>query len=129
MYVLASKRKKCKPFFRKKHDDEPLDEPDDKPLDADSTKPVPSKTNEPMKCRNKIRRGYGKKNDRKNKTKKINLSIIGTNAAGLKSKQESFFNMINTFKASIITIQETKHTRPGVLKLQGYQTFEKVRSN
>ena len=52
---------------------------------------------------------------------------MGTNAAGLKSKQESFFNLMNKFEASIITIQETKLTKVGTVKIPGYQTFEKIR--
>ena len=77
----------------------------------------------------KTRRGYGKKNQKKYNLKKINISIIGTNAAGLKSKKESLFNAINTFKASIVTIQETKQNKIGTIKLPGYQTFERIRTN
>ena len=54
---------------------------------------------------------------------------MGTNAAGLKSKQESFFNLMNKFEGSIITIQETKLTKVGTVKIPGYQTFEKIRKN
>ena len=79
--------------------------------------------------RKSTRRGYGKKHNIKNKQNKIKLSIIGTNSAGLKGKMESFFNLINHFSPSIITIQETKHKKIGTLKLPGYQIFEKVRSN
>ena len=76
-----------------------------------------------------IRRGYGKKNERKNKLNQINLSIIGTNSAGLRGKMESFYNLINEYSPSIITIQETKHKKTGTIKMKGFQTFEKVRNN
>ena len=90
----------------------------------------PRRAEEPAKIRKiKHRRGYGKKNGRKNKIQKINLSLIGTNAAGLKSKKESFLNIINKFSPSIVTVQETKHTRAGGMKIPGYQAFDKVRSN
>ena len=41
--------------------------------------------------RNKTKRGYGKKNERKNMEKLINFSLIGTNAAGLTTKKGKFF--------------------------------------
>ena len=78
---------------------------------------------------NTTKRGYGKKNKRKNLVNKINLSLIGTNAAGLTSKKESFFNILNKYRPSIVTIQESKHKRAGSLKVPGYQAFEKVRKN
>ena len=79
--------------------------------------------------KNKTRLGYGKKNKRKNKEKIINFSLIGTNAAGLLSKKESFFSIINQFKPSVFTVQETKHSKVGGIKIPGYQKFEKVRKN
>ena len=108
MHVLASKSKRTKEFFRRKsNDDEPMVRTNDEPMDASSTKsilPKPEtnrKTNEPV---NKVkqRRGYGKKNKRKMKINKINLSLLGTNSAGLKSKQESLLNSINMFQPSLI---------------------------
>ena len=76
----------------------------------------------------KCRRGNGKKNRKKLSFKEIQISIIGTNAAGLKSKKESLFNAINTFKASIVTLQETKHNKIGTIKIPGYQIFEQIRT-
>ena len=78
--------------------------------------------------KSKTKRGYGKKTERRNKTNKINLSIMGTNANGLKPKMESFYHNINKFKPSICTIQETKHNKVGIFKIPGYQTFEKLRN-
>ena len=63
------------------------------------------------------------------RTNQINLSLIGTNSAGLTSKKESFFSILNKYKPSILTIQETKHKKAGMLKIPGYQTFEKVRTH
>ena len=59
----------------------------------------------------------------------VNLSILGSNAAGLKSKLESFYNTLNKFRPSICTIQETKNNKIGLIKLPGYQVFEKIRQN
>ena len=80
---------------------------------------------------NKTKRGYGKKNERKFKkgNKDVKLCLLGTNANGILGKQESFKNTINNFKPSIITVQETKLTRMGQIKLKGYQIFEKLRSS
>ena len=107
---------------------------DDKSVDSRSSKPVLStmetklSTKKYLKKRS-IRRGYGKKNERKNKLNQMNLSIIGTNSAGLRGKMESFYNLINEYSPSIITIQETKHKKTGTIKMKGFQTFEKVRKN
>ena len=143
MYVFTSKSEskqgESSSFFREEYDDESL--AIDKSLDSTSSKsdfskyarlestrkegPLPKLINKNKKGR----RGYGKKNRKKNIIKNINLSIVGTNAAGLKTKKESFFSLINTFKASIITVQETKHNRTGTIKIPGFQTFEKIRKN
>ena len=53
---------------------------------------------------------------------------MGTNAAGLTSKKESFFNLINSLNPSIITIQETKLTKMRKIKIPGYQNFERLRN-
>ena len=77
----------------------------------------------------KTRRGYGKKNERKHKKGLSNMKfcLLGTNSNGLLGKQESLKNAINLFKPSVITIQESKLTRKGLIKLKGYQLFEKLR--
>ena len=76
----------------------------------------------------KTRRGYGNKN-RKNKTEnKQNLTIVGTNSAGLTSKKESFFSLINILNPSIITVQETKHSKIKNFRIPGYQNFERIRN-
>ena len=89
-----------------------------------------SKNREKLSTRmkNKTRRGYGNKNRNKNMGGKQNLTIVGTNSAGLTSKRESFLNIVNTLKPSIITVQETKHTKAKNLKIPGYQNFERIRS-
>ena len=63
----------------------------------------------------KTRRGYGKKNGRKKgkRIKNVNFSLIGTNAAGLNSKRESFYSLINRFRPTVITVQETKFSKIG----------------
>ena len=83
--------------------------------------------NKTKQTKNKTRRGYGPKNKRNKTEKNQELSIIGTNSAGLTSKKESLFSLINTFKPSIITIQEIKHTKFEKIKIPGYQSFERIR--
>ena len=70
----------------------------------------------------KTRRGYGKKNKRKNKNniKDEFFTIMGTNSAGLNSKIESLYSLINRFKPTVITIQESKMPKPGRIKIPGY---------
>ena len=123
VHVLAPKVSwHQQPFFRQKlSKDESRNEylANDEPMVA---KPAPSKpvdesgkSKEPVKTgklkRTKIKRGYGKKNRRKNEIKMVDLTLVGTNAAGIKSKIESFYHTINKFKPSIITIQETKQNK------------------
>ena len=55
------------------------------------------------------------------------FSIFGQNAAGLLSKKESLFFAINSLQPSAITIQESKMKKIGLLKIPGYQIFEKIR--
>ena len=52
---------------------------------------------------------------------------MGTNAAGLKAKKDSLVENTQLFSPSVITIQETKFRKPGQLKLENYQIFEKIR--
>ena len=80
----------------------------------------------------KTRRGWGRKNARKNFKKKIHeqeFSIFGSNANGIQGKLDSLKNNINTFqKPTCINIQETKMRFKGIIRLEGYQIFENVRS-
>ena len=79
----------------------------------------------------KYRRGQGKKNSRKNGKGKQSheFSLLGTNSAGLNSKKESLFSLVNRFTPSVITIQETKLSKIGSFQIPGYQIFEKKYSN
>ena len=81
-----------------------------------------------MKKNNKTRRGYGKKNKKDKGYKNVGFSILGTNANGISGKQESLKSTVNHFIPSVITVQETKLTRMGLIKLKGYQVYEKIRS-
>ena len=78
-----------------------------------------------------MRRGYGRKNAKGNKngSENVYFSLLGTNAAGLNPKKESFYSLINKFQPSVITVQETKLSKAGLMKIPGYQLFEKVRKN
>ena len=81
------------------------------------------------KLKSKTRRGYSRKNRKYKCESKFELSLVGTNAAGLNTKRESFFHLINTVKPSLITLQETKVSMRGTIKLPGYQCFEHIRTN
>ena len=140
MYVFTSQSSWGKSYFFRKDEristnDESM--ADDEPVD-ESTKPVHSKSLEwsekskhaVKQKKGKTRRGYGRKAKRKMKeNKSFQFSIIGTNAAGLNSKKESFYKLINKFRPSVITIQESKLSRPGMIKIPGYQVFDKERKN
>ena len=76
----------------------------------------------------KTRRGYGRKNG-KLRNNKTNFSLLGVNCNGILNKQASLLNSMNTFKPSIVTLQETKVRKSGRMKLKGYQIFEKVRKD
>ena len=95
-----------------------------------SRKPKP-KTEPKSKSTVKTRRGYGRKNGNKNKNSRQNkyFSLIGTNAAGLNLKRESFYSLLNILAPTIITVQETKLSKPGLVKIPGYQVFERIRKN
>ena len=86
VHVLASEDDRSKTFFREKHNNESVDPSSTKPI---SSKSLTMEFQRKMNSRKKIRRGYGKKNIRKNKSNEIKLSIIGTNSAGLKGKKET----------------------------------------
>ena len=75
------------------------------------------------------RRGYGKKNNKKNKkgTRNVKFSVLGSNANGIFAKQESLKTLINKFLPKVITVQESKVKQKGLIKIKGYQIFEKVR--
>ena len=74
----------------------------------DNTKPIPELTmelppREPSKPKSskpiRMRRGYGKKNLRKNKngSKKEYFSLIGTNSDGINATIESFYSLNNRY--------------------------------
>ena len=57
------------------------------------------------------------------------MTIIGTNAAGLLNKKESFLRLIKKFEPAVIFIQETKARRKNKIKLRDYVTFEHLRKD
>ena len=81
---------------------------------------------ESIKYRKKSRRGF----NRKGKGNiSLTLSILGNNVDGLKNKVESLLNNISCFKPSIITLQETKLNTKGMVRLNGYEIFEQIRTD
>ena len=62
----------------------------------------------------------------RNKSKTMgNFSLMGNNANGLRNKLESLQNNVAILKPSVITIQETRLLKRGMIVLPGYQIFEK----
>ena len=79
----------------------------------------------------KQRRGHKRKYNKNNSNNSNheNFTVIGQNAASLVSKKESLMLSINCLKPSVIVIQESKLKKVGMIKLPGYQIFEKLRTN
>ena len=86
-----------------------------------------SKSDNQTSLKSHTRRGYGRKTRKWNHLRNHNLSAIGTNSDGLNTKRESLFYLVNKLWPSIITIQETKFTHYGTLKIPGYEVFENLR--
>ena len=57
-----------------------------------------------------------RRNKVKNNNRKIELKLVGVNAAGLSSKFQSFENMLNSINPGVFFIEETKMKRPGKIK-------------
>ena len=63
----------------------------------------------------------------KNVNKSLKFSLIGTNSAGLKAKMDSLQHVLQILNyPSCVTIQETKMSCPGKIKIEGYEIFEKI---
>ena len=54
------------------------------------------------------------------------MIYVGTNAAGLLNKKESFLRIIEKFEPAVFFIQETKARRKNKIKLKDYLTFEHI---
>ena len=55
------------------------------------------------------------------------MSILGTNAAGILNKKDSFYRNVSTFNPGVFFIQESKVPRKGRVKISDYVIFERVR--
>ena len=75
--------------------------------------------------RSKNRRALNKNKDKNNK----NIIVMGSNAAGLSSKMESFEHIVNLVKPSIFFLQKTKMRREGKIKLIKLETFKSKSSS
>ena len=121
-----------------------MDEPlvNDEPLDVTASKPVyksleykpqvREQRDKPIKRtrkrHGKTRRGRGNKKCRNENKNKVKFALLGSNCNGLNPKKESLFHVINEFKPSVVTLQETKVKNKGSIKVKGYQIFEKTRN-
>ena len=89
---------------------------------------APAANSDPSKLNSKTRRSYSRlSSNYRNKHKQ--LTLIGTNSAGLNSKRESLFHLVNTLNPSVITIQETKFNHYRTLKIPDYEIFEQLRGD
>ena len=57
------------------------------------------------------------------------MIFLGTNAAGILNKKDSFERNIDLFKPSVFFLQETKTKSKNKLKIKDYTVFEHVRKN
>ena len=73
----------------------------------------------------KVRRG------RRKSTKNISKSLrfLGVNAAGLKSKLNTFKKVLKELQPSVFFVQESKYKEEGKLKLENFEIFESVRES
>ena len=55
------------------------------------------------------------------------MVIMGNNAAGVLNKKESLYQCIRKYSPGVIFIQESKCCMKGLLKLEDYVVFEKIR--
>ena len=71
------------------------------------------------------------KRGKRNSAKRVIKSLVmtGFNPDGYKSKVTTIKKLIREMKASVITMQETKCQQTGQIKLDGYFTYEHLRSN
>ena len=56
------------------------------------------------------------------------MYILGTNAAGILNKLESFEHLVSKFKPGVFFIQESKTKRKNKVKLSDYVVFEHIRN-
>ena len=64
---------------------------------------------------------------RKAKKKNKVLKLFASNSAGIKRKMESLVRNVSLLSPSIVMLQETKLYRKGQIKIDNYDTFERVR--
>ena len=56
------------------------------------------------------------------------MYILGTNAAGILNKLESFQHLVSNFNPGVFFVQESKTTRKNKVKLADYVIFEHIRN-
>jgi hypothetical protein len=79
-------------------------------------------------------KSIGNKKTRRGKRKSAkafskSLTLVGVNAAGLRSKLTTFKKVVTELKPSVFFIEETKHKEAGKLKLENYVIFELIRKS
>ena len=58
----------------------------------------------------------------------MTLTILGNNICGIMSKKDSLVSNLENFKTGIFTLQETKLTSKGLIKIPNYVIFEVLRN-
>ena len=76
-----------------------------------------------------IKRGKRKSRKGINKSKQIKMTFIGANAAGLKNKKDSYLRLVKHFNPGAFFVQETKVRRKKCFEVDGYDSFEFIRTN
>ena len=57
------------------------------------------------------------------------MTFIGANAAGLKNKKDSYLRLVKHFNPGAFFVQETKVRRKKCFEIDGYDSFEFIRTN
>ena len=90
-------------------------------------KDIQHDTEQQRKLTKKIKGKLNRRGKKKTRNYIEKLIIIGTNANGLKSKKQSFMELLNVDKPQVFMVQETKLRKPNQCKIKGYESYERVR--
>ena len=81
-----------------------------------------------LKCKTSKQKYRIKRGGRKYKKNRMEkMSILSTNAEGLKNKIESLKNEIKSLNLAIFTLQETHFRKKGAIRIDDFEIFEAIR--
>ena len=93
-------------------------------LPTQGEREVPEVTLTATKSKHKVKRGKRKSKVKKTKS---TMNILGTNAAGILNKLDSFARNLSKFQPAVFFVQESKCKRKNKIKHPDYVVFEHVR--